>query len=203
MGQMENKLVQAATGTKNEKKEELVAEKKSVKNIEANVSPEQVETFAKKSEGEITKVGENAASEGKQGFKNAVQAGTKLELKKEEIDQVAEEMSVGKNLQTKQEEIDALTRETKEKISKIVEVQPESAGEAEISKSVEGGVNPHEDTKAEFHAKNAETIKATKSDYEQTVDNLNLSDQEARKKWNPNKDGTWLGLSLEEKMMVT
>ncbi len=140
MGQMENKFAQVATGTKNEEKEELAAEKKAVESAEASVSPEQVEAFAKESESEITKVGENAASEGKQEFENAVQAGTKLELKKEEIDQVAEEMQVGKNLQTKQEEIDALTQETKEKISKIVEVQPESTQEEKINENVEAGV---------------------------------------------------------------
>lgn len=139
---MENKFAQTTTGTKNEEKEELAVEKKTVEDAEADVSPEQVEEFAKENENEIAKVGENAASEGKQEFENAVQAGTKLELKKEEIDQVAEEMNVGKNLQTKQEEIDAITKETKEKISKIVEVQPESAQEVKTSKSVESSEKP-------------------------------------------------------------
>jgi len=173
MGQIENKFAQAATGTKNEEKEDLAVEKKAVESAEANVSPEQVETFAKESEGEITKVGENAASEGKQEFENAVQVGTKLELKKEEIDQVAEEMQVGKNLQTKQEEIDALTKETKEKISKIVEVQPESAQEEKINKV-------------------AESNESVKENAEIAEEKPKYSEAEARKNWK--------SLSMEEKM---
>lgn len=192
MGQMENKFAQAATGTKNEEKEELIVEKTAVENAETNVSPEQVETFARESASEITKVGENAVSEGKQEFENAVQFGTKLELKQEEIDQVAEEMQVGKNLQTKQEEINALTKETKEKMSKIVEVQPGAVQEEKINENVEAGVKSHEDVQAELQAKNAEIIKATKSDYEQTVENTSLSNEDARKKWSK--------LSPEEKL---
>ncbi len=164
MGQMENKFAQAATGTKNEEKEELAVEEKAVEGAEASVSPEQVEALAKESESEITKVGENAASEGKQEFENAVQAGTKLELKKEEVDQVAEEMQVGKNLQTKQEEIDALTRETKEKISKIMEVQPESAQEEKVNEV-------------------AESNEVAKETTESAEEKPKYSEDEAREKW--------------------
>jgi hypothetical protein len=175
MGQLENKFAQAATGTKNEEKEELAVEKKSAENVEANISHEQVEAFAKESEDDITKVGENAASEGKHEFENAVQAGTKLELKKEEIDQIASEMNVGENLQTKQEEIDALTRETKEKISKVAEMQPESAQEVRVSENIEvGAESTQEKTQEspEVHPK--------------------YSEEEARKNWKT--------LSMEEKM---
>ena len=175
MGTLETKFSQVATGTKNEEKEESMVEKKSAEDTEAGISPEQVETFAKEKENEITKVGENAVSEGKQEFENAIQAGTKLELKKEEIDQVAEEMQVGKNLQTKQEEIDTLTKESKEKISKIVEVQPESAQEEKIAEKVE---------------EQPESIE--KKSAEKTETQPKYSEEEARKNWKT--------LSMEEKM---
>lgn len=156
MGKLENKFTQAVAGTKNEEKEAAI-EKKAAENAEVNISPEQVEVFAKEKESEITKVGENAAQEGSQAFENANQAGAKLELKKEEIDQIAEEMQVGKNLQTKQEEINALTEETKEKIGKVAEVQPESAQEEKINENAETSEAVKETTET---TKTAETMEA-------------------------------------------
>ena len=164
MGQMENKFTQAATGTKNEEKEELAIEKKSAESAEASVSPEQVETFAKESEDEIAKVSENAVLEGKQAFESANQAGIKLELKKEEVDQIAEEMNVGKNLQTKEEEINAIKREAKEEISKVVEVQPESVQEEKINKV-------------------AESNEVAKENTEVAEEKPKYSEDEAREKW--------------------
>lgn len=155
MGKLENKFTQATTGTKNEEKKESDAERKAAENAEANVSPEQVEALAKEKESEITKVGENAAQEGSQAFENANQAGTKLELKKEEIDQADKETQTREKLKIIEERIGTLTNEAKEKNSKVAEVQPESAQEEKINKNVETDKAAKETTET---TKSAETM---------------------------------------------
>lgn len=199
MGQMENKFAQVATGTKNEEKEDLAVEKKAVENIEVIVGQEQVEALAKGKTDEIAKTSESVMQEGSKKQEDAEQTGIKLGFTTEEIASNVEEAR--KEMKANQEKTAALTKEKTEEINnKVAEAQPESAQETKVNENSEAPVKSHEDVQVELHAKNAETIRAAKSDYEQTVENLNLSDQEAREKWEPSNDGTQPGLSPEEKL---
>jgi len=141
MGQMENKFLQAATGTKNEEKEELAVEKKSAENIEVSVSQEQVEALARGKTDEIVKTGESVIQEGSKKQEDAEQAGIKLGFTTEEIAQDVE--GARKGMKANQEKTAALTKEKTEKINnKVAEVQPESAQEVKTSKSVESSEKP-------------------------------------------------------------